>query len=86
MQCTRCQPCDDGLESTDDGKYAAQSTISNGDSDEETSDDIGGFAKNAGCLQKLKRSEKQVWLFMYVVGHNNGFQTEKSFHTYKTFF
>ncbi|KAI9127982.1 hypothetical protein K1719_000975 [Acacia pycnantha] len=59
MHCTRCQTNDDGPLS-EDGKYAAQSTISNGESDEETSDDIGGFAKLVGCIHKLKKSEKQV--------------------------
>ncbi|KAL9276140.1 hypothetical protein ACSQ67_026312 [Phaseolus vulgaris] len=52
MQCSRCQ-IHDGPGSTD-----AQSTEDN-ESGEETSD-IGGFAEIAGCLQNLKRSEKQV--------------------------
>ncbi|XP_028789600.1 protein CHROMATIN REMODELING 25 [Neltuma alba] len=59
MHCSRCQTNDDGPQS-DDGKYVAHSTISNGGFDEETSDDIGGFAKFAGCMHKLKKSEKQV--------------------------
>ncbi|KAG4404021.1 hypothetical protein AAZX31_01G229500 [Glycine max] len=53
MQCSRCQTFD-GPRSTE-----AQSTITDSESDEETSD-IGGFAEIAGCLQNLKRSEKQV--------------------------
>ncbi|KAK7308778.1 hypothetical protein RJT34_05004 [Clitoria ternatea] len=53
MRCRRCHKYD-GSESTD-----AQSTIIDSESDEETSD-IGGFAEIAGCLQNLKRSEKQV--------------------------
>lgn len=53
MQCSRCQTFD-GPRSTD-----AQSTITDSQSDEETSD-IGGFAEIADCLKNLKRSEKQV--------------------------
>ncbi|XP_054787444.1 protein CHROMATIN REMODELING 25 [Prosopis cineraria] len=59
MHCTRCQTHDEGPQS-DDGKYVAQSTTSDGEFDEETSDDIGGFAKIAGCMHKLRKSEKQV--------------------------
>jgi len=57
MQCSRCQ-IHDGPGSTD-----AQSTEDN-ESGEETSD-IGGFAEIAGCLQNLKRSEKQVGLCIF---------------------
>ena len=57
MRCTRCQTYD-GPQSTDE-KYAAQLMKIDSESDEETSD-IGGFAEIAGCLEKLKRSEKQV--------------------------
>ncbi|KAK7405812.1 hypothetical protein VNO78_07422 [Psophocarpus tetragonolobus] len=53
MRCNRCQTFN-GSPNTD-----AQSTIRDSESDEETSD-IGGFAEIAGCLQNLKRSEKQV--------------------------
>nr|KYP45084.1 hypothetical protein KK1_033366 [Cajanus cajan] len=53
MQCSRCQTFD-GLQSTE-----GQSTTTDSESDGETSD-IGGFAETAGCLQNLKRSEKQV--------------------------
>ncbi|CAJ1924287.1 unnamed protein product [Sphenostylis stenocarpa] len=52
MQCNRCQT-HGGPRSTD-----AQLT-SDSEPGEETSD-IGGFAEIAGCLQNLKRSEKQV--------------------------
>ncbi|XP_027362727.1 protein CHROMATIN REMODELING 25 [Abrus precatorius] len=52
MRCSRCQTYDEP-QSTD-----AQ-TIIDSESDEDTSD-IGGFAGIAGCLQNLKRSEKQV--------------------------
>ncbi|KAF7810909.1 protein CHROMATIN REMODELING 25 [Senna tora] len=58
MQCARCQTYYDRPQNTD-GEYTAQSEENNGESDEETSD-IGGFAEISGCLQKLKRSEKQV--------------------------
>ncbi|XP_019444509.1 PREDICTED: protein CHROMATIN REMODELING 25 [Lupinus angustifolius] len=58
MRCTRC-PTYDGPESTDEKYAASQSTIMNCEPDEETCD-IGGFAGIAGCLEKLKRSEKQV--------------------------
>ncbi|RDY04883.1 Protein CHROMATIN REMODELING 25, partial [Mucuna pruriens] len=53
MRCSRCQTFDGP------GSNDAQSTITDSESDEETSD-IGGFAEIAGCLQNLKRSEKQV--------------------------
>ncbi|MED6217763.1 DNA-dependent ATPase protein rad54 [Stylosanthes scabra] len=53
MCCTRCQTSD--TPQTTEKEYAAP----DGESDEETSD-IGGFAKIAGCLEKLTRSEKQV--------------------------
>lgn len=56
LRCTRCLTYD-GPQSTNE-KCASQSTI-NCESDEETYD-IGGFAGIAGCLEKLKRSEKQV--------------------------
>ncbi|BAU00864.1 hypothetical protein VIGAN_10250000 [Vigna angularis var. angularis] len=52
MRCSRCET-HGGPQSTD-----AQSTAAN-ESGEENSD-IGGFAEIAGCLQNLKRSEKQV--------------------------
>ncbi|KAE9612789.1 hypothetical protein Lal_00027488 [Lupinus albus] len=58
MRCKRC-PTYDGTESTDEKYAASQSTIMNCEPDEETCD-IGGFAGIAGCLEKLKRSEKQV--------------------------
>lgn len=53
MQCGRCRTFD-GPQNTD----VLSSTI-NSESEEETSD-IGGFAEIAGCLENLKRSEKQV--------------------------
>ncbi|XP_057763471.1 protein CHROMATIN REMODELING 25 isoform X1 [Arachis stenosperma] len=53
MCCTRCQT--DDAPQTTEKKYAAPDC----ESDEETTD-IGGFAEIAGCLEKLKRSEKQV--------------------------
>ncbi|CAL0315957.1 unnamed protein product [Lupinus luteus] len=58
MRCTRC-PTYNGPESTDEKYLESQSTIMNCESEEETCD-IGGFAGIAGCLEKLKRSEKQV--------------------------
>ncbi|KAK7253202.1 hypothetical protein RIF29_37728 [Crotalaria pallida] len=58
MQCTRCRTYTGPQSSTEE--YAAtESTLINCESDGETSD-IGGFAGIAGCLEKLKRSEKQV--------------------------
>ncbi|KAJ7967452.1 Protein CHROMATIN REMODELING like [Quillaja saponaria] len=58
MQCIRCQMYDDRPQSTEEG-FGEHSMIVNGQPDQETSD-IGGFAEIAGCLHKLKRSEKQV--------------------------
>lgn len=65
MQCTRCPTYDDRSQIAD-GNYTAQATLRNGESDEETSD-IGGFAETAGCLQKLRRSEKQVGYYIVVL-------------------
>ncbi|KAK7392979.1 hypothetical protein VNO78_21429 [Psophocarpus tetragonolobus] len=53
MQCNRC-PTFNGSPNTE-----AESIKRDSESDEETSD-IDGFSEIAGCLQNLKRSEKQV--------------------------
>ena len=60
MSCIRCQNYDtvvddrpdkvndiDGFQTTDEGCQSDQ-------------DDIGGFASTAGCLHRLRSSEKQV--------------------------
>ncbi|OMO63212.1 SNF2-related protein [Corchorus olitorius] len=57
MNCNRCENC--GVESEnreEQGEYETE--ISSGSDQEVT--DIGGFAGLAGCLDKLKSSEKQV--------------------------
>lgn len=58
MNCIRCQNYNERPESVDEGDGNQSANIS-GQSDQETSD-IGGFAQIAGCLNKLKSSEKQV--------------------------
>ncbi|KAK7283963.1 hypothetical protein RIF29_13713 [Crotalaria pallida] len=58
MQCTRCLTYA-GPQSSNEKYAAAGSTLINYESDDETSD-IGGFAGITGCLEKLKRSEKQI--------------------------
>lgn len=58
MHCTRCQNYDDGAESIGEGDET-NSANENDQSDQEVTD-IGGFAGLAGCLHKLKSSEKQV--------------------------
>ncbi|GAV66346.1 SNF2_N domain-containing protein/Helicase_C domain-containing protein [Cephalotus follicularis] len=59
MNCTRCQNYDirSELIGEDDEDKSTRKSCQPG---EEISDDIGGFAGIAGCLQKLKRSEQQV--------------------------
>ncbi|KAH9656079.1 protein CHROMATIN REMODELING 25 [Citrus sinensis] len=58
MHCTRCQNYDDGAESIGEGDET-NSANKNDQSDQEVTD-IGGFAGLAGCLHKLKSSEKQL--------------------------
>ncbi|KAK9176794.1 hypothetical protein WN944_028813 [Citrus x changshan-huyou] len=58
MHCTRCQNYDDGAESIGEGDET-NSANENDQSDQEVTD-IGGFAGLAGCLHKLKSSEKQL--------------------------
>lgn len=57
INCSRCQNYDDGLENTEEN--VEKITNKNSQSQQEVSD-IGGFAELAGCLQKLKSSQKQV--------------------------
>lgn len=59
MNCVRCQYDDDrpeSIENRDITQLINRSCQSNQDTC-----DIGGFAENAGCLSKLKSSEKQVF-------------------------
>ncbi|KAL5788356.1 hypothetical protein ACOSP7_005305 [Xanthoceras sorbifolium] len=58
MDCTRCQNHDDRLDRTTEGDED-KATNKNCQSQQEVPD-IGGFAELAGCLHKLKSSEKQV--------------------------
>ncbi|KAL4615457.1 hypothetical protein ACB092_07G126200 [Castanea dentata] len=58
MNCIRCQNYNEKTESVEEGDENESANV-NCQSDPETSD-IGGFAKIAGCLHKLKSSEKQV--------------------------
>ncbi|KAL9415141.1 hypothetical protein AB3S75_043420 [Citrus x aurantiifolia] len=58
MHCTRCQNYDDGAESIGEGDETNLAN-ENDQSDQEVTD-IGGFAGLAGCLHKLKSSEKQL--------------------------
>lgn len=58
MNCIRCQNYNEKTESVEEGDENESANV-NCQSDPETSD-VGGFAKIAGCLHKLKRSEKQV--------------------------
>lgn len=57
MNCIRCQSDNDRPETEE--RDAIQSMNRSCESDQDTSD-IGGFAEIAGCLDKLKSSEKQV--------------------------
>lgn len=58
MNCIRCQNHDDRPKSIENGGEN-QPIGRSWESDHYTSD-IGGFAEIAGCLRKLKSSEKQV--------------------------
>lgn len=58
MNCIRCQNHDERPESVENGEDN-QPISRSCESDQNTSD-IGGFAEIAGCLGKLKSSEKQV--------------------------
>lgn len=65
MNCIRCQI----YHETPQSIAEEDSNIS--ESAQETSD-IGGFAEIAGCLQKLKSSEKQVGIiYIFVVTDTN---------------
>ncbi|KAJ4825812.1 Protein CHROMATIN REMODELING 25 [Turnera subulata] len=56
MNCARCQSYNEGIDNIEDGgKSTKESCIS-----VQEVFDIGGFAEIAGCLHKLKSSEKQV--------------------------
>lgn len=56
MNCARCIFYDEELESIGDGDESTNGSCRN---NQEVLD-IGGFAGIAGCLYKLKSSEKQV--------------------------
>ncbi|KAK9286123.1 hypothetical protein L1049_014504 [Liquidambar formosana] len=58
MNCIRCQTFGDGPESVEE-EDGDKSTYKDCQTDQEALD-IGGFAGIAGCLHKLKSSEKQV--------------------------
>ncbi|XP_039015283.1 LOW QUALITY PROTEIN: protein CHROMATIN REMODELING 25-like [Hibiscus syriacus] len=58
MNCNRCNNYDNGLENMGE-QVECESENGNSGSDQEVFD-IGGFAGIAGCLDKLKGSEKQV--------------------------
>ena len=66
MNCIRCQTYHDTLQSIAEGDINQSTQESNESAPEFT--DIGGFAEIAGCLQKLKSSEKQVRnIFLLVI-------------------
>ncbi|KAF3435394.1 hypothetical protein FNV43_RR22483 [Rhamnella rubrinervis] len=58
MNCIRCQNHDErpkSVENEDENQPISRSCVS-----DQNTFDIGGFAENAGCLGKLKSSEKQL--------------------------
>lgn len=65
MNCIRCQIYHETPQSIAE-EDSNISTHKSGESAQETSD-IGGFAEIAGCLQKLKSSEKQVGIIYILV-------------------
>ena len=62
MNCNRCENYDTGSKNIG-GQEECESENGSSVSDQEVFD-IGGFAGIAGCLDKLKSSEKQVWLLL----------------------
>lgn len=67
MNCTRCQTTVEIFENSTDNVMEVpngQDSTARGSPCSEIADDIGGFAEIAGCLGRLKSSEKQVscWL------------------------
>ena len=60
MNCNHCENYDTESENIREQEECESENGSSG-YDQEVFD-IGGFAGIAGCLDKLKRSEKQVWL------------------------
>lgn len=56
ISCNRCQEYEAMLDETCESKATDEQDKSN-------QEDIGGFAGVAGCLNKLKSSEKQVCKF-----------------------
>lgn len=65
MNCIRCQTYHDTPQSLAEGDIN-QSTHNSSEFSPEISD-IGGFAEIAGCLQRLKSSEKQVGDIYFIV-------------------
>lgn len=59
MNCNRCKNYDTGSENIGGEQEECESEKGSSVSDQEVFD-IGGFAGIAGCLDKLKSSEKQV--------------------------
>ncbi|XP_077249853.1 DNA repair/recombination protein isoform X2 [Tasmannia lanceolata] len=63
LNCSRCETnysiVADGLENAKEVEHGCDSTNEGCHTDEEVSD-IGGFAEIAGCLHRLKNSEKQL--------------------------
>ncbi|XWS39958.1 hypothetical protein CRYUN_Cryun18bG0099000 [Craigia yunnanensis] len=64
MNCNRCENYDTRSENIGEQEECESENGSSG-SDQEIFD-IGGFAGIAGCLDKLKSSEKQVWLLLSI--------------------
>lgn len=58
MNCTRCQNYEYECESK--GEHVEDETEHGSPQSEKEETDVGGFAGLAGCLHKLKNSEKQV--------------------------
>lgn len=85
MNCIRCQIYHETPQSIAE-EDSNISTHKSGESAQETSD-IGGFAEIAGCLQKLKSSEKQVGIiYIFVVTDTNSLLLCHFINCMETFF
>lgn len=62
MNCNRCENYDTGPENI--GEQEQYDSKNGSSASDQEVFDIGGFAGLAGCLDKLKSSEKQVWLLL----------------------
>ncbi|XP_059653740.1 protein CHROMATIN REMODELING 25 [Cornus florida] len=60
MSCTRCQTCEIVVEDRPNNAREIDGVGSRNEGCQSDEEDIGGFAGIAGCLHKLKSSEKQV--------------------------